>query len=123
MRIRTTIAAVIAATTLGACAQKAERVQATYTPTALYQNLTCEQLVREGWTISNRAHAAAGKQNRHRVEDEVAITAGVLVFWPALFFTHGSDATTAEVAQLKGEMQAIETASQAKNCGIVFNRA
>ncbi|WP_245264750.1 hypothetical protein [Aquamicrobium defluvii] len=98
-------------------------VQATYTPTVLYQNLTCEQLVREGWTVSNRAHAAAGKQNRHRVEDEVAITAGVLVFWPALFFTHGNDATTAEFAQLKGEMQAIEAASQAKNCGIVFNRA
>lgn len=116
------IVAVTAVAALGACAQKADRVQGTYTSTVLYQNLTCEQLVREGWNVSNRAHTAAGKQNRHRVEDEVVITAGVLVFWPALFFTHGNDASTAELAQLKGEMVAIEAASRAKNCGIVFNR-
>lgn len=123
MRSMSIIAAAIAVTMLGACAQKADRVQGTYTSAALYQNLTCEQLLREGWTVSNCAHAAAGKQNRHRVEDEVAITAGVLVFWPALFFTHGNDASTAELAQLKGEMEAIEAASRAKNCGIVFNHA
>lgn len=116
------IPAVIAVAALSACASKADNIQGTYTPTVLYENLTCQQLVREGWSVSNRAHAAAGKQNRHRVEDEVAITAGVLVFWPALFFTHGNDATSAEYAQLKGEMQAIEDASQNKNCGIVFNR-
>jgi hypothetical protein len=82
-----------------------------------------KQLVKEAWTVSNKAHGAAGLQNHHRVEDEVAITAGALVFWPALFVTHGRDATTAEVAQLKGEMEAIVTASEAKNCRIVFNRA
>mgnify|MGYP001025615413 CR=1 FL=1 len=116
------IVTAVAAMMLSACAQKADRVAATYTPSVLYENLTCQQLVREGWNVSNRAHTAAGKQNRHRTQDEVAITAGVLVFWPALFFTHGNNATTAELAQLKGEMQAIEAASQAKNCGIIFNR-
>jgi len=108
--------------TLAGCAQKSENVQATYTPTALYENLSCHQLVQEGWSVSNRAHTAAGLQNRHRVKDEVAIAAGTLVFWPALFFARGNNATTAELAQLKGEMEAIEAASQAKDCGIVFNR-
>lgn len=116
------IAVSLAAAMLASCAQKTSHVEAAYTPTALYENLTCEQLLREGWAVSNRAHSAIGKQNRHRVEDDVAVTAGLLVFWPALFFVHGNDATTAELAQLKGEMEAIERASEEKRCGIVFNR-
>ncbi len=94
----------------------------TYTPSALYQNLTCDQLATEARNVSNRAHSAAGLEHRHRVEDTVAVTAGLVIFWPALFFTHGADATAAELAQLKGEMEAIESASQARNCGIVFQR-
>ncbi|MDM6944151.1 hypothetical protein, partial [Klebsiella michiganensis] len=93
------------------------------TPTALYENLSCEQLVTEAGTVSNRAHEAAGLQHRHRVEDTVAVAAGVTIFWPALFFVHGADATAAEIAQLRGEMEAIETASNTRNCGIVFDRA
>lgn len=108
---------------LAACAPRAETIRGTYTPVVLYENLTCQQLVTEARNVSNRAHDAAKLENRHRVEDEVAITAGIVIFWPALFFTHGTDATAAQVGQLRGEMEAIETASNAKNCKIVFNRA
>lgn len=107
---------------IAACAPKPESIQGTYTSSALYQNLSCEQLVTEAQTISNRAHESAGLEKRHRVEDTVAVAAGVVIFWPALFFTHGADATAAQVAQLKGEMEAIERAANAKNCGIVFNK-
>lgn len=117
------IATIAVAAAVAGCAPRAENIRGTYTPGALYENLTCQQLVTEARTVSNRAHDAAKLQNRHRVEDEVAITAGVIIFWPALFFTHGTDATAAQVAQLRGEMEAIEAASVAKNCGIVFNRA
>lgn len=117
-----TIAIIGSIAALTACAPRPETIQPTYTPTALYENLSCEQLVTEARTVSNRAHDAAGREHRHRVEDTVAVTAGVTVFWPALFFVHGADATTAEVAQLRGEMEAIETASNVNNCGIVFDR-
>ena len=121
MRLKLTTA-IFMMTILVGCAQKADNVRGTYTSSVLYERLSCQELVQEGWTVSNRAHTVAGLQNRHRTEDEVAITAGVLVFWPALFFSHGNNATTAELAQLKGEMDAIEAASRAKNCGINFNR-
>jgi hypothetical protein len=44
----------------------------------------------------------------------------VVLFWPALFFIKGDGAQAAEVARLKGEMQALETANALKNCGIRF---
>ena len=48
---------------------------------------------------------------------------GLVIFWPALLFTKGNDENTAELARLKGSMDAIEQASIRKNCGIKFQRA
>jgi hypothetical protein len=46
----------------------------------------------------------------------------LVLFWPAIFFVGGDNASAAEVARLKGEMQAIEQANIAKNCGMQFQR-
>jgi hypothetical protein len=46
-----------------------------------------------------------------------------LLFWPAAFLIKGNGANAQEVAQLKGDMDAIEQANIEKKCGIQFNRA
>lgn len=107
---------------LAACAENPDAVRSGYTSTAAYENLSCQQLATEAHTVSNRAHDAAKIQRRHHTRDEIATTAGLVVFWPALLFIHGNDETTAEVAQLRGQMTAIEQVSAAKQCGIVFQR-
>jgi hypothetical protein len=48
---------------------------------------------------------------------------GLVIFWPALLFTKGNDENTAELARLKGQMDAIEQASIQKRCEITFQRA
>jgi hypothetical protein len=50
-------------------------------------------------------------------------TVGVLIVWPALFLVQGDKQNAAQLAQLKGEMDAIEKASIQKNCGIRFRSA
>jgi hypothetical protein len=47
----------------------------------------------------------------------------IVVFWPAAFFIGGDKQNAAELALLKGEMDAIEQTSIRKNCGIQFQRA
>ena len=47
-------------------------------------------------------------------------TAAVVVFWPAAFFVGGDKQTAAELANMKGQMTAIEQASIAKKCNIRF---
>lgn len=47
-------------------------------------------------------------------------TVSLVLFWPAAFFMKGDGADAAEVARLKGEMQAIERVNSVKKCGIVF---
>ena len=47
-------------------------------------------------------------------------TVGVVLFWPALFALEGNGATANELANLKGQMNAIEQAAKKKNCAISF---
>jgi hypothetical protein len=47
-------------------------------------------------------------------------TAAVVIFWPAAFLVGGDKQTAAELAQMKGQMVAVEQASNAKKCGIQF---
>lgn len=108
---------------LGACASDPKKVSASYVSAALYQNLTCEQLGLEATRVSNLVTEVTGAQRGQRTTDTVVTTVGVLVFWPALFFIGGDDEKTAELARLKGEMEAIEKASIQKNCAIRFHSA
>jgi hypothetical protein len=62
-------------------------------------------------------------QDKNSSSDTVAMTVGVVLFWPSLFFIHGDDQKTAELANLRGQMEAIEQASIQKNCGIQFKRS
>lgn len=115
--------AAAAAFALSACAPKPESVRATYVPTAVYQSMSCNALAAEAVNVSNRAHDAVKTERRHRHQDQAITAAGLVVFWPALFFTHGHNARSAsELAQLKGEMEALESTSAQKGCGIQFNR-
>ena len=68
----------------------------------LYQNFPCEQLALEAQAISARAATAAGVQDQKATGDAVAMTVGLVVFWPALFFMKGDGAQAAEVGRLKG---------------------
>lgn len=108
---------------LAGCATRADNIVPAYVSTVGYEGLACQQLGQEAQVISSRAAAATGAQNKKATGDAVAMTVGLVVFWPALFFTQGDGAAAAEVARLKGEMEAIETVSRRKGCGIVFNKA
>lgn len=107
---------------LAACATKSNDIAPSYVSPVIYQNYTCEQLSIEAQTISARAAQAAGVQDKKAQNDVVATGIGIVVFWPTLFFIEGDGAASAEVARLKGEMQAIEAASKQKNCNLQFTQ-
>jgi len=115
-------AALAAAALLVGCASKSADIQASYVSPILYQNLTCEQLALEAQNVSSRAIAASGQQDKKAGQDAAAVGVALVLFWPAAFLAQGDGATAAEVARLKGEMEAIEHASIQKNCGIVFEK-
>lgn len=124
MRLFLTMAAIAAgASILSACAKDASEVGATYVSPVAYDTYSCPQLSEEAQRVSARAAQAAGVQDQKSTNDKVAMGVGLIIFWPALLFTKGNDENTAELARLKGQMDAIEQASIRKRCGITFQRA
>ena len=77
----------------------------------------------EAQGVSARATQLSGAQDKQRTNDAVATTAAIVIFWPAAFLVGGDKQTAAELAQMKGQMNAIEQASIQKNCGIQFQHA
>lgn len=106
---------------LAACASKSSDITAAYVSPITYSNYTCQQLGLEAQAVSARAAALTGAQDDQRTRDQVATGVAIVVFWPAAFFVGGDKQTAAELAQMKGQMVAIEQASIQKNCGITFN--
>jgi hypothetical protein len=105
---------------LTACAKKSDQIAANFVSPTLYQDLSCEQLAVEAQMVASRAAQAAVAQDKQASNDAVAVGVGTVLFWPALFFIKGDGANAAEVARLKGEMQAIETANMRRNCNLRF---
>lgn len=117
-----TVAVVASATALMGCASRSDNIAPAYISPNQYGSYTCKQIEEESLRVSARASATAGAQDSKATSDAVATTVGVVIFWPALFFIKGDGATAAEVARLRGEMEALESASIQKKCGLKFAR-
>jgi hypothetical protein len=101
------------------CVVRSDIAPAYVSPVA-YQSYTCQQLAMEAQAISTRAATLSGAQDKQRTNDGLATAAAVVIFWPAAFFVGGDKQTAAELAQMKGQMVAVEQASVAKKCNIQF---
>lgn len=114
---------VIAAITLAGCADKSGEIPSTYVSPMQYQNYSCNQLSQEAQRVSARAAQTAGVQDEQASSDAVATGVAIVLFWPAAFFVGGNKENRAELARLKGELEAIEQVSIQKNCNIKFRNS
>jgi len=105
---------------LGGCASASSDITPAYVSPVMYQAYTCQQLAQEAQAVSTRAASLSGVQDSKRTNDGVATAAAIVIFWPAAFFVGGDKQTAAELAQMKGQMVAIEQESNMKRCGIQF---
>lgn len=121
--MRIVFVALASAAVLAGCAKDASQVGPTYVSPITYQSYTCSQLGEEAQRLSSRAAQASGTQDQKATNDKVAMGVGLIIFWPALLFTKGNDENTAELARLKGSMDAVEQVSVQKRCGITFQHA
>ena len=111
---------VVLCTALAGCASSSSDITPAYVSPVMYQAYTCPQLAQEAQAVSTRAASLSGVQDQKRTNDGLATAAAVVIFWPAAFFVGGDKQTAAELAQMKGQMVAIEQAANAKKCGIQF---
>jgi hypothetical protein len=117
------LAAVCVALPLTGCAQRSDSVTAAYVSPIQYQSYTCQQLKEEAARVAQRAAIAAGQQDQSATNDAVATGVAVVIFFPAAFLIHGNGVNAQELAELKGDMDAIQQANIQKKCGIQFQQS
>ena len=114
----------LAAGTLAGCSSGADDIGPAYISPVVYSNYSCEQISQEMARVSSAAARAAGVQDQKSSQDAVATGVAVVLFWPAAFLVSGGDGqNAAELAKLRGQKEALETASIQKKCGITFGGA
>jgi outer membrane murein-binding lipoprotein Lpp len=115
-------AAIALSALVAGCASKSNEISPSYVSPIMYQNHNCQQLAAEAQGVSARAAQVSGAQDSKRTNDQIATGVAIVVFWPAAFLVGGDGPMAAELANLKGQMVAIEHASIQKQCGISFQR-
>jgi hypothetical protein len=85
---------------------------------AIYSNYDCEQVRLELLRVSTEVNSMTGKLDKNRENDNMATTAGIILFFPVLFFLGGTKEQEARYAQLKGEHSALEQTSIIKRCSL-----
>jgi hypothetical protein len=114
---------IAAAVALAGCATSASEIAPAYVSPLQYQSYSCQQLAAEAARVSGRAAEVAGVQDAKRIDDQIATGAGVVVFWPALFFIKGDGQSAAELARLRGEYEALQKAATEKSCQVQVRKS
>ena len=106
------------ALSLVGCASAPDKVSASYVSPIMYRGLECDQLQTELMRVSTKVSQVSSSQEKNAQRDAAAVAVGLVLFWPALFFLAGEDQAQ-ELANLKGQYEALEQASIIKRCDFV----
>lgn len=115
--VRRAITVACIATFISGCADHADKIQPKYVSPIQYQDYSCKQIRQELMRVSRKVSEVSGVQDRQASNDSAAMGVGLVLFWPALFFLAGHD-QHAELAELKGEYDALEEIAIQKNCDV-----
>ena len=101
---------------LAGCATQSADIAPTYISPLQYQSYDCAQLTAETARIQARVAQVGGRLDQAASNDKAITGAGIILFWPALFFLGGTKQQEADFARLKGEYEAIQQAAVLKKC-------
>ena len=98
------------------CAQSPDQIAARSVSPTLYGHLSCQQLNMEAQRVNNRLAQLTGAQQSRANRDATMTAVTLLLFWPAAFAIGAGSDHADEIAQLRGEAEAIAHAARARGC-------
>jgi hypothetical protein len=104
------------------CATQSSDIAAAYISPLQYQNYDCGQLSAESQRLQARVTQIGGRLDQAASSDKAITGAGIILFWPALFFLGGTKQQEADFARIKGEYEAVQQAAVLKRCDGVVQR-
>jgi predicted small secreted protein len=109
-------APVLIALLLSGCATAGKDVVASYVSPTQFSNFDCDQIRLEMGRLNGRVNQLTGRLDEAANNDKAILIGGGLLFWPALFALGGTKQQETELARLKGEYDALQSAANQKKC-------
>jgi len=101
---------------LSACATHPDKINSHYVASSKYMTFTCAEIHGQMDVFEGKASNLYRKLKKDRKTDNVAMTVGMVLFWPALFFVEGDSPDAQTYAQVKGEAEALQEAHDRLAC-------
>ncbi len=115
-RSRLAAGALAAVLALSACAQSPDAVAPAPVSPAAFSTMSCRQLQAEAVRLNDDVARLTGQQRQKATTDAVAMGVGMLLFWPALFALGVGSDVAPQLAQAKGQAEAIQAAARRQGC-------
>jgi hypothetical protein len=103
-------------TALSACASQPEKVVATYVSPATYSSYSCKQIISERNSVVQKVNELTGAQKKKASNDAALMGVGLILFWPALFGLAAGSDVEVQLANIKGNYDALTAAGTQKGC-------
>ncbi len=101
---------------VNACSKSSKEIVVLYVSPLEYDYYSCDQIKSEMIRVSTKVRTLTGELDENKENDQMITGAGIILFWPALFFIGGTKEQEAEYARLKGEHEALDKVAIQKNC-------
>lgn len=108
---------VVCSLTACSSAPRSHEVSAAYVPVTRYDHLSCDLLIDEAESIRRNTPALEAAVNQHRSNQTGIEIITWVLFWPAAIALDKGVEYSIPLAQAKGELQAIQTSMNRKECG------
>ena len=107
---------IIISSFLISCSKSSKEIVGLYISPLQYADYSCDQIKSEMIRVSTKVKSLTGELDENKENDQMITGAGLILFWPALFFIGGTKEQEAEYARLKGEYEALDKVAIQKNC-------
>ena len=101
---------------VNAGSKSSKEIVSLYVSPLEYADYSCDQIKSEMIRVSTKVRTLTGELDENKENDQMITGAGIILFWPALFFIGGTKEQEAEYARLKGEHEALDKVAIQKNC-------
>lgn len=98
-------------------AKKANEVAPAYVPSSNYSGKSCDQLIADAESVRRATPGLEAAVDAHRSQQTGVEVVTWVLFWPAAFLLDKGEKQSADLAQAKGELEAIRQAMVQKRCG------
>ncbi|MEM6658937.1 MAG: hypothetical protein AAF496_15400 [Pseudomonadota bacterium] len=116
--MRKVISGIVVTSFLTACAASPDKVSSAYVSPGLYEDRTCSELMEERNQIASNVNRLSAEQKKASTTDAVATGVALVLFWPAAFALAATQDQSNQLAQAKGNYDAITTQMTKKNCKV-----